>query len=463
MPRKSFIAALCVLALMTSAGAAAQAYDRTEIQMFHAVRRAPNALARYEYLVGLMPRLSADEKLVAGQYLSSALNELGVYNQAVLAFPMKSAQPPDLVLPSAANWESADALEVIARLAADRHIVMINEAHHDAHTRVLTLALLPRLRALGFKYFAAEALGNHDPGLMERGYPIKSSGTEYLGEPIYGEIVREAIRLGFVVVPYDSASDDMRVRDAEQAQNLYARVFARDPDARLFVDAGYAHVDKARGRLGDVDPMAMQLAKLTGIDPLSIDQTQFLETGSDHADAYHELMRQFPARGPEVLISRIDGKPWSAMPKNYDLNVLLPPALTRGAFGNEQMSVYGGAKLDNVENAGRLTTNAAALVVFDEFRRPAWLILGGQRRAFPINTGLCRELVPCAISAHYLDEPDAAPAADGYAFIKSYGRSTLFLRPGRYRLRAWDADGRTLSQRIIEVATRQDGEEKIPH
>jgi hypothetical protein len=52
MPRESFIAALCALALMTSASVVAQAYDRSEIQMVQAVRRVPNALARYEYPVG---------------------------------------------------------------------------------------------------------------------------------------------------------------------------------------------------------------------------------------------------------------------------------------------------------------------------------------------------------------------------------------------------------------------------
>ena len=452
MPRKAFIAVCCVLALLTSASVVAQAYDKAEIDMFQTVRRSPNALARYEYLVRLLPHLSADDKVVADQFLSFALNELGLYNQAVLAFPLKSAQPPDLVLPPAAKWKGADALDIITKLAADRHIVMINEAHHDAHTRVLTLTLLPRLRALGFSYFAAEALGDQDPGLMKRGYPIKSSGTEYLREPIYGEIVREAIRLGFVLVPYDSGSSDMHIREAEQAQNLYAKVFAQHPDARLFVEAGYAHIDKARGRLGDVDPMAMQLAKLTGLDPLSIDQTQFLESGSDHADAYHELVRRFPARAPEVLINRFNGTPWSAMPERYDLNVLLPTALAAGTFGNEHVSGFGGAELDNVEDSGRLVTNSGALVAFDEFRRPTWLTLGGRRRAFSISTVLCREQVPCVIDAHYLDEPDDAPAADRYAFIETFGRSALFLRPGRYRLRAWGADGKTLSQRIIQVA-----------
>lgn len=44
------------------------------------------------------------------------------------------------------------------------------------------------------------------------------------------------------------------------------RVLARDPDARLFVHAGYAHIDKATGRLGNTEPIAVKLAKLTGME-----------------------------------------------------------------------------------------------------------------------------------------------------------------------------------------------------
>src|SRR3546814_5987426 len=125
---------------------------------------------------------------------ASIENELGLYNEAIRDFPLKSHTSPDTTLPTLAEWKSADAAEVITKLAAGRQLVLINEAHHDAHTRQLTLALLPRLRALGFNYFAAVALSGNDAQLMQRGYPVKDSGTEYLHEPSYGDIVRMADR-----------------------------------------------------------------------------------------------------------------------------------------------------------------------------------------------------------------------------------------------------------------------------
>jgi hypothetical protein len=393
-----------------------------------------------------MPHLSASDQVVAGQFRSFSLDELGLYNQAVLSFPLKSEPPPGLVLPDSNEWKSADAVDVITKLAADRRIVMINEAHHNAHTRALTLALLPRLRALGFIYFAAEALGEDDPGLMHRGYPIKTSGTEYLQEPIYGETVREAIRLGFILVPYDNSVLDPQVRDTTQAETLYRKVFAKDPHARLFVHAGYAHIDKASGRLNNIEPMAMKLAKLTGFDPLSIDQTQFLESGPDTSDDYHVLMHRFPAQSAEVLINRVTGKPWSALPKLYDLNVLLPIALNVETFGDSVRSKFSGYINDPTHLA------MGSLTALDDLQRPKWLLLDGQRYPFTINVELCRTQIPCVISARYIDESDDATAADRYAFTELYASSKLYLRPGRYRLHARNAAGKTLFEQVIQIS-----------
>lgn len=450
MSRRIFILLLGLMTLLVPWAVIAQSFDQAEIDMFQKLRQQPSQLARYQYLVQIMPHLSPSDQVMAGQFRSFALSELGLYNQAVLSFPLKSEQPAGLVLPSRNEWESVDAADVITKLAADRSIVLINEAHHNAHTRALTLALLPRLRELGFTYFAAEALGEDDPGLMRRGYAIKASGTEYLQEPLYGEIVREAIRLGFILVPYDSSDIDPRTRDVAQAETLFRKVFAKDPKARLFVHAGYAHIDKASGRLGGIEPMAAQLAKLTGFDPLSIDQIQFLESGTaDASDDYHMLIQQFPAQSAEVLINRVTGKPWSALPKLYDLNVILPIALNVKTFGDETWSRLGGTTLKNVNDPAHLV--AGSLTALNDIPRPKWLTIDGQRHPFPISTEQCRKEFPCVISANYVGEPDDATAADRYAFTEPYASSKLYLRRGRYRLHAWNADGKTLSERDVQI------------
>jgi hypothetical protein len=71
-----------------------------------------------------------------------------------------------------------------------------------------------------------------------------------------------------------------------------------------------------------------------------------------------------------------------------------------------------------------------------------------------VSTTLCKVTAPCVVDAHYANESDDGIAADRYAFLQGDAVSKLYLRPGRYRLRAWDIRGRTLSERIINVQPR---------
>lgn len=437
--------ALCTIAPLATP-ALAQDFSPAAVEMFHGLRQQPNDLARYVYLVKTAQELPVADRPLAMQMFASVENELGLYNEALRDFPLKSRVAADTAIPTAAQWKAADAVDVIARQAADRRIVLINEAHHDAHTRQLTLALLPRLRALGFDHFAAEALLDKDASLMSRGYPTTTSGSEYLREPSYGEIVRTAIKLGFKVVSYDVDSRGTQERETGQAGNLYRKVFARNPDAKLFVHAGYAHIDKAKGRLGNAMPMAMQLQQLTGIEPLSIDQTQFREQVPSEPDAYTALVRNFPARTPFVLLDRTTGKPWSAHPGQYDINVLLPPAAGQRAVesGYTQPSTI---VHDMVRNQPMLAHQVNT-------QRPEWLTLHDERFPYAVSTTLCRVTTPCVVDAHYADEGENAIAADRYAFMQGDTASKLYLRPGRYRLRAWDIRGRTLSEQVITINPR---------
>jgi hypothetical protein len=441
--RTVFIVA-CVSALLTPA-ALAQRFSPAAVAMFNALNQQPNDLARYVYLVKTMQDLPVADRQLAMQMFSSTEDELGLYNEAIRDFPLKSRAAADTTLPTSAQWKAADAADVITGLAGGRQLVMINEAHHDAHTRQLTLALLPRLRALGFDYFAAEALANKDDELNKRGYPVKDSGTEYLREPSYGEIVRLALKLGFRVVSYDVDHGTTQEREIGQAENLYRKVFAKDPDARLFVHAGYAHIDKARGRLGKTVPMAMQLQRLAGITPLSIDQTQFREQIPNEPDAYQKLVTTFRPDGPTVLLNRIDHRPWSAHPGQYDLNVILPPSglgAVQSGYVQPSTIVH-----DMVRNQGMLAH-------YVNTQRPEWLALHDERFPFPVSTTLCKVATPCVVDAHYANESDDSIAADRYAFLQGDTVSKLYLRPGRYRLRAWDIRGKTPSERTITVQPR---------
>lgn len=435
----------CTLVLLVSGGTLAQVARPSARQLLHRFGSAPNGLARYNYLTSVLPVLPDENKSLAQQLLATVDSELGLYDEAIIAFPFDNriSPPRSLPLPTPENWRSENAADAVAEQAAQRHIVMVNEAHHDAHTRELTLALLPRLRALGFRYFAVEALGDQDPDLSKRGYPDDDSGTEYLMEPLYGEIIRQALKLGYILVPYDTGTTSVTDREADEASTLYSKVFAADPDAKLFVHAGYAHIDKAPGNLGgNIQPMAMLLKRLSGYDPLCVDQVQFRDVAVGGLDFgfYSAVAGRFKPSGPIVLRNRQTDAVWSSDPRQHDISVILPPVAER------DLDVNGIMKPDSGREVFLLP-----LAPFDLSQRPDWLSLGHQRLQLPISQDLCNGQVPCVVEAHYASEPDTAVPADRYTFTSAHSHNVLYLFPGRYRLRAWNAGGTTLTQQDVQV------------
>jgi len=372
-------------------------------------------LARYEFYRPHYEHSVGTVRAFLAQVLAATEAELGAYEKAVLQYPQGAPIPRDTpaALPERERFDAIDAADGIATLARDRRIVMINEAHHAAQTRLLTLALLPKLRALGFTHFAAEGLDEHDRDLTARGYPTKASGP-YIDEPLYGEIVRTALRLGFTVVPYESPATDTEQREEEQAQHLLERVFRPIAHARLFVHAGYSHVHKRAGYL-DGDTMAMRLARKVGIDPLVIDQTVLRSSapGREYA-GYRELLESYPVNTATVFATPDRSAAWSLEPGYYDISVLLP------------------------------STHVIA-------GRPDWLSLGGERSPVAIAIDLQAMSLPCVIEARYANENDDAVPADRLLIERGDKTAVLFLRTGDYRVDAVAATGRVITTQRLHV------------
>ncbi len=406
------------------------AADKSD-KIMHEAEKRPGLLGQYEHM-----QQSYDTnrdrafQVIFGQYLSWYQTFIADYNSARNSFSI--AQPPqadDGPSPLAGNYRAQPAADVILAMAKDRKAVFFNEAHSAPITRTLTIQLLARLRAEGFNYFAAETLYNTDHDLQTRGYPTPKSGF-YVNEPLYGDMVREAIKLGYRVVAYDV--ENAGVGDAREragAQSLYSQVFKKDPNARLVVDAGFAHVQKTGKYLGG-SSMAEFFHKISDIDPLTIEQTMLIQHArpdQDHPFYLAVMQGQHPEE-PFVFVGA-DGKPWTLKPGQYDMSVFFPP----------QDSSSG---------------------------RPSWLTLGGLRVAYPVASDLCNNRFPCLIEARYAGEKDDAVAADrtvldvvdprspvSSRFVSFHGEAQgeLFLRPGRYHLIAVDAQDHQLSARDITI------------
>jgi hypothetical protein len=381
---------------------------------------------RYPYATNPDPAFH----IIFGQYLSWYQSFIGDYPDAAVSFSIKQpALPDDRASPlDNPDYRARPALEAIPELARNYRAVFFNEAHNIPLTRTLTVQLLGKLRAEGFDYFAAETLYQTDTGLQARGYPVADSGF-YTEEPICAEMVRTALKLGFKVIAYEALSDASGdAREAEQARNLYRQVFKNDPKARLVVDAGYAHIQESGVYLGG-STMAEHLHKLSGIDPLTVEQTMLYPhplASNDHPD-YASVMGKLQPKAPIVFVDK-KGRPWSLRP-GYDVSVFFPPqALKHG--------------------------------------RPTWLDLGGSRRPYFVGGERCNHTYPCMVEARYADEgSDAIPAdrlvldpiplnavtSDRVSNGLIEPHSVLYLRPGKYKLTYTDADARQLFAMDVTV------------
>ena len=363
-------------------------------------------------------------RLIFSQYLSWFQTWVGAYDAALETFSVaQPRQADDAPSPLRGDYRAKDGADVILGLARDRKAVFFNEAHSAPVTRTLTVELLAKLRAQGFDYFAAESLYTTDTDLGKRGYPTVRSGF-YVTEPIYGEMIRAALRLGFTVVAYDAEDNGSGdTREKASAEALYAQTFKRDPNARLVLNAGFGHIQKSGEHLGG-SSMAEYFEKISGVEPLAIEQTMLIEHA--HADQNHplyaEAVRAAHSDRPFVFVNDA-GSAWTLKPGKYDVSVFFPPETS----------------IDD---------------------RPGWLGLDGMRAPYPLDGSTCHETFPCLIEARYTTEGDDAVPADrvvldardtGARLPGTGPRSALFLYPGQYRLRASDRGDHTLATRTIDV------------
>ncbi|PQB08355.1 hypothetical protein BST83_15395 [Polaribacter filamentus] len=147
---------------------------------------------------------------------------------------------------------------------------MLNEMHWHPKHRILALKLLEKLKENGFNYLAVEALDEKKDSLLNvNKFPIKSSGY-YTREPYFAIFLREAIKLNYKIVGYDSF--DTENREKTQAENIKS-IIDKDPNAKVFVYTGIDHIlekDLKKKR------MAEYFQNLTGINPLTIDQVELV-------------------------------------------------------------------------------------------------------------------------------------------------------------------------------------------
>jgi hypothetical protein len=362
------------------------------------------------------------------QQLGTEYSYVGRYQQALECFDGKSGpQKKAGQLMSAERYEPLDAVATILELADKHRVIMINEAHHVPMHRAFTLQLLDGLYQKGFRYFAAETLSSGDESLETRGYPTLRTGY-YTVEPVYSDLVRTALKLGYHLTPYECEDSPphnvanpipaMNVREQGQARNLKERILDKDPGAKIIVHAGYAHICKVLQdrKQGGLKCMALAFHELTGIEPFSIDQTEMSEMNkpdNEKAD-YRFAVEKGLVKERPVVLRDTEKDVYLVCTANvlmYDLSVVHPRC--------------------RYENG-----------------RPTWLAMGSRRAPYAVKTeARPRDGKSFLAQAFFTEElsPEAVPI-DQMAYSSEEPLPTLWLPAGKFQIRIVDENAKIVDE-----------------
>ncbi|MEO1516273.1 MAG: hypothetical protein AAFV95_14720 [Bacteroidota bacterium] len=327
----------------------------------------------------------------------------------------RTHQPEPLIDATFGFYRMSSAKEEIVKLAREHDVIMINESHHTPYHRSFVSDLLPELQKLGYNYLALEAL-SHEQKINERKYPCFEDGF-YTREPLFGEMIRRAVALDYKLVAYEAQEKCdskkgkkgdryycQRFRDSLQAVNIY-RIMEQDDKARIVVLAGYSHIKK-KGKPNRTR-MASYYKRLSGVTPLSIDQTTMMDFGDANLlDSYYQHAFDSLPNEPIVYVDE-DGYTWSHSSR-VDVTVFSPKL----------------SKIDNRYSFYKLPGKVAHSPQIDD-----------ERVAF--------------VQAFYEKEAETAVPADQY--FKEEDEKCLYLYPGSYRIQFRDASGALLFERTEEI------------
>jgi tetratricopeptide (TPR) repeat protein len=358
--------------------------------------------------------------------IAYANSYVGNYSEAIAYFDQgqEKTNPKEIKNSEIDKYTPKNALEIISSVAEKEQVVMINELHHVPMHRAFTAELLPVLYKKGFRYLAVEAVSERDTELNSRGYPVYKTGA-YTIDPVFGDMLRTALRLGFKVIPYedrrkcepqqDKPYFCRNERERGQAQNIYDRILKENPNAKILVHAGAGHVQEYRSE--EITIMAAHFKDISGIDPFTIDQTEMYEHNSP---AYEEAVYRYAARK----------------------NLIKKPTIFQSGNGDFWKN----------QNGQFSTVDAQIFHPRVERRhgsRPTWLKRGDSRKPYAaaftnskISFGAQKRILVQAFSAD--ESSDAVPIDQVIASDSKNAPVLMLPAKGDFRLRAIDENGKVI-------------------
>lgn len=215
-----------------------------------------------------------EDNYMGSKYENIYLNDFGTlysfigkYNKAIELYTLmnkKKGYIPDSLrqIDLTGNGINQDTL---SELYKKYNVVMFNESHHFSQHRAFLYSQLEILKSLGYNQLALETLGEKDTMLHQRAYPVKKTGF-YINDPVYGNLIRKALELGFTLISYDNSYNIFK-REKEQAKSIFKQYMP--VKGKLIVYAGYGHIAET-GKFPKM--MGQHLKKMLKEDVLSISQ-----------------------------------------------------------------------------------------------------------------------------------------------------------------------------------------------
>ena len=340
---------------------------------------AGNPLATYAAMIDLEPQYQ-QSNVFAGIYPEIRFNfeeflGLPLAGIQAMSLPMYRRRAPSVESPIPVSYEPESALTVIEREARKTRLVIFGEEHHLPQTRSLYESLLRVLWRQGYRYLAAETFTD---AVMRPDFthPDYASGY-YLLDPVFASAVGVAKDMGYTLIAYDTKergpSGDASFRDRTQAENIKARAFDRDPQAKVFVIAGRGHASEEIAQDGWT-PMASVLKRLTGIDPLTVYAPSMSQrvTAEEEEPLYRFATSRGLVKQPTIFVNRDEGRLLGS--SSFDAYIFWPrikiedgrPDWMREALGRKRAEIprrlWGGRGMRLVQ-AFREADRASAITV----------------------------------------------------------------------------------------------------
>ena len=313
------------------------------------------------------------------------------------------------------DYKPVAAVKHLEEVIQAQRLVFLNDSPIHPQTRILTKEALHVFAQKGFTHLAIEAFTNQNERIDRIGHPTINMGV-YTDEPLFGELIREAIGLGFTIVSIQPTDveigkaksimkREMELSDNDpkltynafnwsKAMNLN-RQFRKDGSSKYLVLTNKSQVQKKE--LKGVKSIATWFHEITGTAPYTIDQVTMNEQCPDTENPVYKYANvNYPAvmkKYSKYYISKVDGQE-----EMYDMQIFHP------------RSQY-------VQN------------------RPTWLKQGDQKVSYQINADQYKMTYPLLVIAYSPDEDiEIAVPLDVVELRNNRDAMPLFLPPGKVTL-----------------------------